>query len=410
MPAWQGVQTATGDDGAYLQNVNFWYTNVCQHGWHSGPGAPDYQDWHAWLRVPSVAYAGGLAWAGVGYRLNVVPATVPLTTRVHTIREDNHAAPTDYPTVVADAALRSVAYAEFVHAVDGRWQTYSDRMIDVTAAVREILSRPGWGSGNALGFQFVNQGNPGASDLCDMGEVGHDGTAWAKWLTIVSAGYPYRVGGLRGANTGGLTGSTSHNIYYPPDGPPAGALLVAWWGHDGTCTVTWPAGWTEIADYNDGAGLGLAVAWKRATGLEGPGAYITVTSSATEMGSGAIAAFAAADDPPIISPEAHGTGTNPDPPAVTGPKVAKYLAMPIAVMDYYNRYATGFPAGYDHFWHRPPAGAYTGSSTHAAAAFIGDGQTFDPGTFTFSASDEWIAATVLIPGLPAAEAWHPLIP
>lgn len=198
---------------------------------------------------------------------------------------------------------------------------------------------------------------------------------------------------------------TSHTVALPA---PAGGILandilLAVVAFDQIPTVGWPAGWTEIKEQLTSDQVTVAVAWKRAAG--GESGNITVTTSTAQAGGWQVYCIRGAhtSTAPAISTGASGTSANPDPdvldPAGWGAEDTLWIAAGGSDGD---RPFTAAPTNYTNLqsngWANT-AGAFCGSARRALNA-----ASEDPGTFTISASENWVAYTVAIRPAPSDQA------
>ena len=168
--------------------------------------------------------------------------------------------------------------------------------------------------------------------------------------------------------------------------------------------IGWPAGWTELLEvFSDASDDRMAWGWRKADGAEG--ATITLSS-----GNGKFAAIAwniaGAADPTVTPPQLSGTlgtgtSTAPDPPSCTPTGGAKdYLWLwtggwegeqtspPASNPTNYTLNVIGANSG--------TAGAVTTNCRVAGAGRQLNAASEDPGSWTISASDNWMAIAVVV--------------
>lgn len=201
---------------------------------------------------------------------------------------------------------------------------------------------------------------------------------------------------VEATSTGGAASDdTSHNITLP-SGIVAGDLLIVCVSSDAAPGFnSWSGGFTEFFEVANSTLCSLGLAYKLAVGGE--------TTISVGLGSSQKIAYTAyrisgAINPSSQVPEAStgatGTSTTPNPDAVTPTGGAKgYLF--IAVQGHDNARTTdGFPSGYTN--------SISAESSVTGATGIGSTEktltasSENPGTFTISASDDWVAATIAI--------------
>ena len=190
--------------------------------------------------------------------------------------------------------------------------------------------------------------------------------------------------------------TTSHGVDMPAT-VNADDLLIAVFANDGAGTVSFGGSFTEIFE-SSGNGVQLAVAYKQADGTEGGGS-ITVTTSASERSSHAVYRITGHINPatqaPEISAGATANSANPDPDSLTptgGSK--KYLWLAVQAYDDGTKTNDAIPTDYNTEVSRRVAfttGCGVACANRALAA-----SSEDPGTFTISGADGWVAATIAI--------------
>lgn len=189
--------------------------------------------------------------------------------------------------------------------------------------------------------------------------------------------------------------TTSQKVTCPAD-VAAGETLLAVIATDGSATHSWPEGWNSIFDQTDG-NVSMSVAWKKAAGDE-DGTQITVTSSTSQQSSSICWRIAGAIDPtvsaPLASSGATGASSAPNPDSLDAGSSDSYLWFAFCGADA-NKTVSGFPTGYG-LQATYKAGATTGAATAAGGAYPYGAQTQDPGAFTLSGSDQWVACTVAV--------------
>lgn len=194
------------------------------------------------------------------------------------------------------------------------------------------------------------------------------------------------------------TNQTSHTVTMP-SGIVSGDLLIIVMANDdlgGFLVVTYPAGWTKF--FNRSNQARLSCAWRKADGTEG--GSITVTTSSNETMSCVAYRIDSTLDPTVTPPKASipgatGSSANPDPNslAVDGP-TRDYLWIAIHGHDGNNRTTTGIPTGYGN-QQSIEVGTLGGCGVGCADRDL-NATSEDPGTFSISASDGWVAGVIAV--------------
>lgn len=199
--------------------------------------------------------------------------------------------------------------------------------------------------------------------------------------------FPVVAGNAQSSNAA----TTSHTVSLPGSIASGDTLIAicAFGGFSGG--VTFPAGWTEIQDTNN-SGASMAVAYRKADGLEG--GSITVTTVSSVESRNTTYRITGASDPTVQSPEivfsASGSSTTPNPATITPTFPAAHL--------YIAAYAgagagptTALPASYGNDQ------SHAGTVIHIGC---GDRQLHalseNPGTFTKTGSSFWRAAVIAV--------------
>jgi len=188
---------------------------------------------------------------------------------------------------------------------------------------------------------------------------------------------------------------TSHTVSLPA-GISSGDLLIVIFAVDANPGVTWPGGWTEIAEVLQEAQVTLAVAYRQADG--GEGATIIVTSGTAQMSAHTTYKISGHENPATQAPElstgANGFGVNPDPDSLSPTGGSKdYLWLAVHAHDG-TRSTDAFPTNYTNGI--STQGVNGGSAGAGSAERQLTAAAEDPGAFTISASEQWAAATVAV--------------
>jgi hypothetical protein len=200
------------------------------------------------------------------------------------------------------------------------------------------------------------------------------------------------VAAVNGGNN--TSNSTNHTVNLP-SGIVSGNLLLVFFVSDGNPTITFPGGWTQLFQtvYNTTVKFG---AWYRiADGTEG--ATITVTTSASEMSAHTSYRITGYNGVPEVGTSATGITANPNPPSLApswGSQATLWLAA--CGHDYGVDTVSAYPTNYtdgrnDRSNNLDGVGVGTARRSLIAASE-------DPGTFTLSGANAWVANTVAVQG------------
>lgn len=207
----------------------------------------------------------------------------------------------------------------------------------------------------------------------------------AAWAT-----FPVVAGTLGSSR---ITQSTTDTVDLPAS-IASGDLVMIFHFTEGNSTRTVPSPWVEIFDSNSTGADGLTVAYLIASGGE---TSVVVTKTVTERFSAIAARITGwhGTTAPEISSSATGSSTTPDPDSVTaswGSDDNLFIAMEATDNDSFT--PTAWPTNYtDNQITGPNAASSSGGAiaTRNLAA-----SNDNPGTFTITASDTWIAATAVV--------------
>jgi hypothetical protein len=195
------------------------------------------------------------------------------------------------------------------------------------------------------------------------------------------------------ANNG--TGVDTVNL---PASIASGDLIIIWHFSEGGLTKTVPSPWVELFDGNSSGGDGLYIAYLIASGGE---TTVVVTKSAGERFAAIACRITAASwhgtTPPEVSTGATGSSQTSDPDSVTaswGSDDNLFIAAQATDNDSFT--ATGWPSNYS--GNQTNSDNVVSSSGGSIATRELAAASDDPGTFTITASDTWIAATVVVRG------------
>ncbi|KKL70683.1 hypothetical protein LCGC14_2102440 [marine sediment metagenome] len=212
---------------------------------------------------------------------------------------------------------------------------------------------------------------------------------------------------VEATNTSSQDSNVLNHTVSLPAGIQAGETLLVFFANNADSGgVGWPGGWNEIFEtVEPGNQVTLAVAWRKATG--GEGGTITVTTGNGRQSAHASYRISGAIDPAVTAPEvstgATGVGTNPNPDSLTaGGGSDEYLWIAVEGNDT-NLTVSAYPTNYDSNQLSLVSGAGAGNCGIGVASDEVETNTQDPGTFTISGSEQWVACTVAV--YPAVVGW-----
>ena len=197
------------------------------------------------------------------------------------------------------------------------------------------------------------------------------------------------VEGVNGGND--VVNQTNHTVNLPA-GIEAGDLLLAFFASDDLPVITFPGGWTQLIQTgNVSSKFG---AWYRVADGE-EGATIVVTTDAVQMTAHTTYRISGYSGVPLAG-TATGTSANPNPPDL-GPTWGAEDTLWFVASSYgENLTVTAYPDPPDYTDGRNDL------ANHAEGCGVGTARqelnavSEDPGTFTISAPQTWVAATVAI--------------
>jgi len=192
---------------------------------------------------------------------------------------------------------------------------------------------------------------------------------------------------------------TLHTVNLPA-GIQAGDLLLVFFGirSSSAITISFPVGWTKILNLN-GARSHLGIGWREADGNEG--ATITVTTDLSGRSSHISYRITGAIDPDIQPPEvstgSSGTSTAPDPDSLPPTGGAKdYLWIALECNDDGTTIVSAYPADYNDNQEYRDVPGQTYACTLGVATRELNASAEDPGAFTITVVEKWVAATVAV--------------
>jgi len=193
------------------------------------------------------------------------------------------------------------------------------------------------------------------------------------------------------------TGTRDHNVNMPAT-IDAGDLLIVFFTNDGGAIVTTPSGWTQLASAAHGWVVRLSVYYRIATGTEG-GTTVNFVTSATEEAAAQVYRITNwhGTTPPEISTAATGTDRTPDPSSLdpAGWDVADTLWIAVAGQDRGDQGTPTYPASYTNGISTLSSSGIGRCRIHSARRVLAAASE-DPGTFTISVSEEWVAFTIAV--------------
>ena len=186
----------------------------------------------------------------------------------------------------------------------------------------------------------------------------------------------------------GYTTGTSH-VLTMPAGIAAGDLLIAFFSSSGPSTQTYSGSWAELYDMATGATLAGVGVWLTAAG----GDTLTVTSSISVDAMHVIYRISGqhASSAPEAGTSATGNSANPDPPTLS-PSWGSETTLWLAAMHHDAGTISVIPTNYTDSIKKDDAGSPIIGTARRALTAASD----DPGTFTVSAIEAWVAQTVAV--------------
>jgi len=209
-----------------------------------------------------------------------------------------------------------------------------------------------------------------------------------KPFRVKKSDFPIVAGVNGGKNE---TDSTSHTVNLP-SGISVGDLLIVFFVSDGNPTITFPSGWTQLFNVNNGSVVRFGAWYRIADGTEG--STINVTTSASEQSAHISYRIINYSGVPEAGTATTGFSSLPDPPTLTPSWGAKNTLWISAVgYDYYytvSEYPTNYVGGRNDFANTT-GGVGVGTAWRKLNA-----SSEDPDVFNISANDQWVANVVAI--------------
>lgn len=195
--------------------------------------------------------------------------------------------------------------------------------------------------------------------------------------------------------------SSSHSIALP-GAAATGDLMFVQIILDGNGTISTPAGWTQIISSALVNGVNARVYVYRRIKQEGDAGTLNLTSSVSTRSAIVGWSIKVGTFNPAVAPVVTatvGASSAPNPPSATNPSGA-VPALVAALMAADARPAvTAYPLSGNNTQMQSSA---TPGVTAALCSETTDISAFDPPPFSINASVEWLAATILVVGFPAA--------
>lgn len=403
--AYQSVSSSQGDGYAYWDGANAISVAYNSAGVRFGIGNTgtacgwfvidnitknkDYAPADAWIALLERVRPDGWSpeWEGGG-RIHMT---------IHGVDEDTGTYPgssaANWDTDHGLSTTAAVRDSEYLGVRAYNWSS-----INIAPIPTEICARAGWSSGNDMQFHLDG-------DMLDVGytcylSYASDTDSNRPTLFMVDAGEIWaRPIGIQ-VNFGAYDNFVQSDyllempVLYPP-GMKIGETILAWVSVADVADITWPSGWTELTETDCSTTNTLSIAWHKVDGSEGKTFRITLDAVEEGVLLSCIRITNAAD-PTVTPPEvatATGTSTNPDPPSIspTGGS-AKYMVLTIVGTDGY-KYASVWSDLTPYYQTTDYDGLYT--SLHSAIGWV-ESDAINPSAYTIAASEEWVAATVVV--------------
>ena len=185
-----------------------------------------------------------------------------------------------------------------------------------------------------------------------------------------------------------------------PTGIEAGDLLLAFFVSDGNVTIAFPGGWTELFQDNSAGQVTFGTFYRIADGTEG--ATIVVETDINQMTAHTTYRITGYYGVPEVGELVTGNSANPDPPRFT-PSWGTSETLWFAATGY-DSWATvsAYPVNYTDG--RSDGAVNLQGCGTGIARREREGTGEDPGTFTITIGEEWVANTVAIRSAPVVVA------
>ncbi len=203
---------------------------------------------------------------------------------------------------------------------------------------------------------------------------------------------------LSATGTGFNTAATAHQVAMPAT-VSAGDLLIVQFASSAAATVTVPSGWTSIANVNNASIVISRVVYKIAAGTEG-GTTVNFVTSFNNKATAIVhriqaGTFDAATAPAIAN--MNGTSATPNPPSLS-PSWGSADTLWLAAFNARDNFPiSAYPYADGNTSQRSdPSNTGTSNAQSASCWTQENASSLDPGTFTRSQSDSWIAHIIAI--------------
>lgn len=201
-----------------------------------------------------------------------------------------------------------------------------------------------------------------------------------------------QVAAVNGGNNTSET--TDHTVNLPAD-INAGDLLLVFFVCDAFSVadvITFPEGWTKLFQADHSARIVLGVGYRVADGEEG--ATINVTTSSTETSAHTSYRITGYSGVPEAATAATNSGSAPNPPHFFPSWGAKDALWFACEGNDHDHTVTDYPSEFTDGRNDYAIADFGCGVGTARREFSGD--DLDPGAFTISSSDDWVANTVVI--------------
>ncbi|MBU0708094.1 hypothetical protein KKG41_07070 [Patescibacteria group bacterium] len=197
---------ADGDDGRTTNDATFSAST------RPAVGRSASYPLDVWLRFPNVTVPQGATITSANLSFTYYSYSYDATdvfSRIYAVAEDNHTAPTDLSTWSTDHGILTTAWKNWNFTPAAEDKTTGD-MVDV---IQEIISRPGWSSGNAIGIQ-INDNGSAATTWYQWKDYEGGGSTQSSLLTINynTPAVASNVSVDSGASSIALTEGTTKNV------------------------------------------------------------------------------------------------------------------------------------------------------------------------------------------------------
>lgn len=173
------------------------------------------------------------------------------------------------------------------------------------------------------------------------------------------------------------------------EGIPAGNMIIVFISTDANPNITLPAGWTQLFLQANGVNNTLACYYRATDGTEGPEIYAILNASQELSYTSYMISGTTGN--PEAGAAATGLNANPDPPNLAPSWGAVQSLWFVAEGNDGNQTVTAYPTGYTDGLNETGVHCGLGVATQVQTV-----ASDNPGTFTISGADDWVANTVAI--------------